>query len=488
MRFETFVPIVLAKLASAACASNNVSALFAGHLSPDAGIYYPSDADYAQEITQRHTLFDDPSYYAAIKPATVEDVQNIVKIANEHNISYLATGGAHGANIGFAKVRNAIDIDLGNFNFTTLDTDTNLLTVGAANSFSDFFDLLYNAGKEIQTGNAPCVNMIGATIGAGVGPLQGLHGLIIDALRSVVIVTASGDALNASSTENPDLFWAIRGAGANFGIITQATYEVHDATNNGQLINADFAFSGAANGSLWELLNSWDSDEVYPKEMGMSIIAGFNHTSGLATMSANVAFFGPYEAAKPYLDQLVAVGPLLWQNESVGWNVVTNIAGFGNAKNACIRGSYNNHFMVGVKQTDVAAYTSFFNDFAAWNLNRPWFGGSLVFQRYNAAAAQALPESERGAYPWRDIGTLIAFDNVYDNSSHDDEVNAFFIPEREKLYAASGFDSPHIYLNYGYGDEGPEAWYGPSLPRLISLKQQWDPQGKFGPANPVPLS
>ena len=131
-----------------------------------------------------------------------------------------------------------------------------------------------------ETGNAPCVNMIGATIGAGVGPLQGLHGLIIDALRSVLLVTPAGDIVNASSTENSDLFWAIRGAGANFGIITAATYEVHEATNGGQLINADFVFNPASNVSLWQLLKSWDSDNVFPKEMGLTVIAGFNHATG----------------------------------------------------------------------------------------------------------------------------------------------------------------------------------------------------------------
>lgn len=68
--------------------------------------------------------------------------------------------------------------------------------------------------------------MIGATIGAGVGPYQGLHGLVIDALLSVRLVTASGKIVMASEQEHEGLFWAVRGAGANFGIITSATYKV----------------------------------------------------------------------------------------------------------------------------------------------------------------------------------------------------------------------------------------------------------------------
>ena len=121
--------------------------------------------------------------------------------------------------------------------------------------------------------------MIGATIGAGVGPFQGLHGLIIDALRSVRLITANGDIVTASDSENQSLFWAVRGAGANFGIVTSATYEIFDAPNNGKVVEADFAYNGSVNASLWELLQSWD--KTYPKEMGLTLEASFNHTTNL---------------------------------------------------------------------------------------------------------------------------------------------------------------------------------------------------------------
>jgi FAD/FMN-containing dehydrogenase len=179
-----------------------------------------------------------------------------------------------------------------------LDVASNRLTVGPGVSFVDFETNLYNAGKFVRkcllpscpigedplliisikaVGNAFCVNMIGATIGAGVGPFQGLHGLIIDALRSVRIVTSSGDIVTASDTQHKGLFWAVRGAGANFGVVVSATYEIYDAPNNGKLVEADFAYNGSFNASLWTLLQSWDS--TYPVEMGLTLVASFNHTT-----------------------------------------------------------------------------------------------------------------------------------------------------------------------------------------------------------------
>jgi FAD/FMN-containing dehydrogenase len=82
--------------------------------------------------------------------------------------------------------------------------------------------------------------MVGATLGAGVGRYQGLHGLVIDALISVRLATATGDVIEVSKTKNADLFWAIRGAGANFGVVTSATYKLTPLVNKGQVTNVDF--------------------------------------------------------------------------------------------------------------------------------------------------------------------------------------------------------------------------------------------------------
>jgi FAD/FMN-containing dehydrogenase len=114
-------------------------------------------------------------------------------------------------------------------------------------------------------------------LGGGWGSLQGLRGLLIDNLLSVELVTASGDLITVSATQNPDLFWALRGAGQNFGIVTSATYKVYDATNGGQVVNADFAFTAADNRSVWEYMQSYD--ESLPANMALSGFAFANATT-----------------------------------------------------------------------------------------------------------------------------------------------------------------------------------------------------------------
>jgi FAD/FMN-containing dehydrogenase len=119
--------------------------------------------------------------------------------------------------------------------------------------------------------------MVGATIGGGVGRYQGLNGLIVDSLLSVRLVTAEGMLIDVSNTSNPDLFWAIRGAGANFGIITSATYRLYPLTNDGLVMNADFIFPASSNASYFDIIQSLQ--DTIPAELATISIMEYNGTS-----------------------------------------------------------------------------------------------------------------------------------------------------------------------------------------------------------------
>lgn len=103
------------------------------------------------------------------------------------------------------------------------------------------------------------MGVVGATLGAGVGRFQGIHGLIIDTLLSVRLVTAKGKIITASATENSDLFWGLRGAGANFGIILSATYTITDLSNGGTVTSADLIFPASANVSYFNAMKSFQN-------------------------------------------------------------------------------------------------------------------------------------------------------------------------------------------------------------------------------------
>lgn len=119
--------------------------------------------------------------------------------------------------------------------------------------------------------------MIGVTGGGGIGRFQGVNGLMIDSLLSVRLVTANGKILDVSEDSNPDLFWALRGATPNFGIITSATYRLHEPTNGGQIFSADFILPASANASYFDILQGLEG--TIPAELSAITILGYNTTT-----------------------------------------------------------------------------------------------------------------------------------------------------------------------------------------------------------------
>lgn len=144
------LPLLTAGVAVAqSSTSPDLNALYGPGLSSEAEIIPLSDPAYNADITPRWNLYYAPSYYGAIKPATEADVQHVVKVSAQNNISFLATGRGHGSSSTLAPLYG-IDIDLGNFRTFELDSENNMLTVGGSVNFSQLFEPLNSAGKMLR--------------------------------------------------------------------------------------------------------------------------------------------------------------------------------------------------------------------------------------------------------------------------------------------------------------------------------------------------
>ncbi|AEO68595.1 uncharacterized protein THITE_2055098 [Thermothielavioides terrestris NRRL 8126] len=457
----------------------NLEALFGPHVSSGTLIASASDANFSSVVGPRWSSWQPPQYFGAIKPANEADLQAIIKIAKAHNVSFHATTSGHGTNMQYGKIKNALNINLGNFKSVSIDTANNRLTIGGATSFGDVFGPLWAAGKEVQTGNSVCVGMVGATIGGGIGSMQGLHGLMVDALESVRMVTASGEVVTASETENPDLFWAVRGAGANFGIITSATYRVFDQTANGSAILAEFVYPAAANRSVWELLQSYDNN--LPRPLALFPEVGYNRTTNEPMVLYVAIYFGTLEEAQPHFDKARALGPVSTTIVNTTAPGVYTMLSQG----VCDNGNYQNEYTVGLQHTDVATMEDVFADMVAFYEANPEYNGKVIYQRYSNEVALQTPVAKT-AYPWRDIKTYLLFENIYTNPALDDAVTSFSEKIRDKIQATSGYPNRRVYLNYDHGDEGPAAWWGADhLRKLRALKAKWDPDNLFGKGAPM---
>ena len=141
-----------------------------------------------------------------------------------------------------------------------------------------------DAGFEIPSGTCSTVSLIGATLGGGVGRWSGVYGLMIDGLLSVRLVTADGEVVEASDTSNPDLFWGIRGAGANLGIVVSATYKLHSPVSEGKVLSVDFMLSVDRKWEYFRIMKDLN-DKGLPAELAIVSVILYDTTSNSVSFS-----------------------------------------------------------------------------------------------------------------------------------------------------------------------------------------------------------
>ncbi|KAK3945061.1 hypothetical protein QBC46DRAFT_336908 [Diplogelasinospora grovesii] len=493
----------------------NITQTFQSSFSPGTKIYLASDPNFANETTQRWTVYEEPTYAAAIIPALASDVQTIVKIAGRYGIPFLATGGGHGLSTTLSKIQNGISIDLSRFKNVTINEAASTVTVGGANVFSDVFETVWNAGKEMATGSCACPGIVGATVGGGVGRLQGLHGLIIDTLVSVVMVTADGSLVTASETENADLFWGVRGAGPNFGIILWATYKIFDQTNGGYAFNADFIFPANESHNHWQALK--EVSKNMPAELALISGINYNEAHGGLNILVNAVYYGPEAEGRALIAPFYNNNPLVSNTSYVHVSQLISVAAFGLfADTQCDKGKHVNTYTVGATGVDVPTWDAHVQNFTALYQTYPQARLSTAFVETFPNQAVLEADGSKTAVPQKhreitnyvfvtpSLPSLSPMGNFqlttrenerkkrlwgynYADPSIDTQINQFASSARTAFTATSGFEDLELYVTYAHGDEGPQTWYREKLGQLEQLKRKWDPNQLFGFMNPVPL-
>ncbi|KAI1502629.1 FAD-binding domain-containing protein [Biscogniauxia marginata] len=452
--------------------------------SPGSILSFPN-SDQFNTVTERWTIFDPPTYVAAISPATESDVVKAVKVARDLNFPFLATGGRHGYGTSLGKLDKGLAIDLSQLDSVRVDAKAGTLTVGGGTRFRQIVDPVYNAGFEIQTGSCSCPGMIGATLGAGVGRYQGLHGLVIDALLSVRLVTAKGDLIEVSATSNPDLFWGIRGAGANFGVITSATYKLTPLVNDGQVMNVDFIIPAELTERYFEALAQFDG--VMPPELATISLIHYNDTTNGTEILANWVYAGPEEDGRKVMQPIFDLNPPTAAVSMVPWNRLVTTAGFGLDPVFCEANVIRSIYTTNVRKLSAPTYRSMFEKMSEYFEQNPAGRGSSVeLEIFPNQATVAVPDDET-AYPWRDALGNMMFQFAWSDHGVADVSNALGRQLRSDFVATSGYDDISAYVSYAHGDERIEEIYGAKkLQRLAALKKAWDPNNAFAYNNALP--
>ncbi|KAF2792192.1 Glucooligosaccharide oxidase [Melanomma pulvis-pyrius CBS 109.77] len=449
-------------------------------------------SDEFHNATNRWTITGAPTFSAAISPANEGDVIAAVKLARKYSIPFLATGKRHGFTTTFKNFHEGLAIDLGQLKTYEIDPVASTITMGGSAGIGDFQDDLSEAGLMIQGGSGSCPGYVGLTVGAGVGRYMGYFGLVTDGLISARVVTATGELVQVSETENSDLFWGMRGAGANLGIITSATFQAHRMAdhNGGYVLNADIIYSPDQSAEYFKYLESLENK--LPGNVAGIHIMSYNNVTGEGQLLANWVWIGPEKEGREFMEQFLKLGPAsVDAYEYIPWNKVlsTSIGGFG-AELLCLKEEYRDFYTTNLRSFSAPVFQKSFERLQKWWEDYPDSRGSYINIEVFPNQATIARGHDFTAYPWRDAIAYMQVGIYADDPSVQKTIEdgtQLAIELRKTWDEISGYPEHTIYVNYAHGDETIEQVYrADKLPRLAALKKQWDPSNVFGFNNPLP--
>lgn len=246
-----------------------------------------------------------------VRAQTNDDVITAIRFAREHQLALSVRSGGHGLS-GLATNNGGLVIDLARFNAVeVLDPERQLVRIGAGAHWGDVALALEPHGLAISSGDTRQVGVGGLTLGGGMGWMVRKYGLAIDSLEAADLITADGRALHVSAQEHPDLFWAIRGGGGNFGVVT--SFDFH-AQPSGEIVGGLVIYDTA---EAENVLSAWArAMREAPDELSSTIVlfSGFGPQAP-AQIMVLLCYAGDDEAkANEAIKPLLQLGAVQSQN------------------------------------------------------------------------------------------------------------------------------------------------------------------------------
>lgn len=244
-----------------------------------------------------------------VQPASAQGVARAVRFAADNGLTLSVRGGGH-SGTGQSTNDGGLVIDLTLLTAVEILPD-DLVRVGGGATWGAVAETLGGHGLALSSGDTSTVGVGGLTLGGGLGWMVREVGLALDQLVEAQVVLASGEIVTASAAQNPELFWALRGGGGNFGVVTAFTFRAHplDGVHFGML---QFAVDTADPDALYDLLTGWrDVMRSAPDRLTSSFVA-FPSFDGEQTGPQIFVCYGDSddEAAARAIAPLLALGGL----------------------------------------------------------------------------------------------------------------------------------------------------------------------------------
>ncbi|KAK4502900.1 hypothetical protein PRZ48_006326 [Zasmidium cellare] len=196
---------------------------------PSISIYLEGQDGYKKlQSAYWSTFQSDVQPYCFAEPSTPQDVAQILKILKNVGCPFAVKSGGHAAFAGASSAPEGITISMGKFKELSVSEDRKTTRVGTGNLWHDVYSYLTPKGLSVVGGRVKNIGVGGLLLGGGISFFSGRRGWACDNVRSYQLVTPGGEILQVSKDSHPDLYWALRGGGNQFGVVTQFELETFE--------------------------------------------------------------------------------------------------------------------------------------------------------------------------------------------------------------------------------------------------------------------
>ena len=410
-----------------------------------------------------------PAVITRVKGAT--DVATAIQFARENDLEISIRGGAH-HQAGSAIVNQGLVIDLEDMDGVHVDPEEKVARVEPGTRAEDVLSETQQHGLAFPTGSAGDVGIPGSTLGGGIGWMRRKNGLGIDALRSVELVTAEGELVKASPNQNEELFWAVRGGGGNFGVVTNFEFDLYEVGPMVQSLGIFYPYDLAE--EVMETHRQVVEDA--PEELTTILLSG--HVPNLPPMPDELAgtdavamlgcYAGDPEKGAEVIEPLREIGePLIDMSDMMPYEMLHDLGTqmYPWERKYTHRSVYVDDLSdeihnVIVEQTEAAPTPM--SAVGIWPL-----GGNIG-------------HGGDYAYPWEDKQYMITVEGNWEDYQNQPTLD--WAAETERKIREAGGEGAYAGFT-GVEERSWENWveqvYGDSYDRLAEIKAEYDPDNVF---------
>ncbi|KAH8929984.1 FAD-binding domain-containing protein [Atractiella rhizophila] len=454
---------------------------------------YPGGADYGygDDLCTPHTPKEAPCKLGKIPPlmaevASAEDVIKSLAFASKHNLNVRVKSTGHSL-YGASAGKGAFGISVHKLKDIRFEDDFQLagslkkvgpaVVMGAGVQFMELYEAADKAGRVVLGGGCDSVGVAGFTLGGGHSRISPIYGLGVDQVLQFNIVTPNGLYLTVNEITHPDLWWAIRGGGGGFGVLTEIVYKTHPAFEN-EVIN-NFVMI-ARDEETWEgLMKAFMGIQPTIRDAGWSDVVlamKMQYTMVGAAFKPNVSSIEDEEAL---------FAPVQAYAAQHNVTVLNNFTAYHSFYELTVSEPFANQHSFPLSSLSPLSRLvprQIYENTTSLDLLASYFAKNVPYFTMIDVAGGAVsknPHSSALNPAWRSaIAHFLWFSNWQDGDSYEDQAKARAIGDASLRGLSDLLNLDASYVNEASPDDAlwPKSWWGDNYARLLEVKNAYDPQ------------